>query len=199
MTGFMFNITACRVCFFLFIFPFMVACNSQHPRVLILTEAGTIELELYTDKAPVTANNFIRYIQEERFREATFYRTVHLGNQPDSKVKIQVIQGGLFEDEHPDMLPPIPHESTEKTGILHEDGVISMARYVPGTASSEFFICIEDQPALDYGGDRNPDGHGFAAFGRVVRGMDVVEKIQRSPAEGQYLNPRIKILEIFMK
>lgn len=181
------------------IFLLIISCNNKYPRVLILTELGTIEIELYTDKAPITAKNFIQYVQEERFKQATFYRTVHLRNQPDSKVKIQVIQGGLYEDEHPDMLPPIVHESTEKTGILHKDGVISMARYGPGTATSEFFICVEDQPALDYDGNRNPDGFGFAAFGKVVRGMDVVEKIHLSPAEGQYLQPRIPILEMILK
>lgn len=177
----------------------LASCGNDNPRVLLLTEIGTIELELYIEKAPITVNNFIQYVKEERFGDATFYRTVHMRNQPDSKVKIQVIQGGLFEDEHPDMLPPIPHESTETTGILHENGVISMARYGPGTATSEFFICVEDQPALDFNGDRNLDGHGFAAFGKVVKGMDVVERIHSSPAEGQYLNPRIRILEVILK
>jgi len=175
------------------------SCGNRYPRVLILTEIGTIEVELYTDKAPVTASNFIRYVEEERFKGATFYRTVTLLNQPDSKVRIQVIQGGLFEDDHPAMLPPIAHETTEETGILHKDGVISMARYGPGSATSEFFICIDDQPELDFNGSRNPDGFGFAAFGKVVRGQDVVEKIHRSPANGQYLQPRIRILEMILK
>jgi peptidyl-prolyl cis-trans isomerase A (cyclophilin A) len=175
------------------------ACQQQYPRVLILTETGTIEIELYPDKAPVTVNNFIRYVQEERFKGATFYRTVTLQNQPDADVKIQVIQGGLYEDNHPSMLPPIEHESTDKTGILHKDGVISMARYGPGSATSEFFICVEDQPELDYQGKRNPDGYGFAAFGKVVRGMDVVERIHHAPANGQYLDPRIRILEMILK
>ncbi len=175
------------------------ACQQKFPRVLVLTEIGTIEIELYVDKAPVTANNFIRYVEEERFRGATFYRTVTLRNQPDSDVKIQVIQGGLYEDDHPAMLPPIEHESTDKTGILHKDGVISMARYGPGTATSEFFICVEDQPELDYKGKRNPDGYGFAAFGKVTRGMDVVERIHHAPAKGQYLEPRIRILEMILK
>jgi len=94
------------------------------------------------------------------------------------------------------MLPPIKHEPTVLTGILHKDGVISMARNEPGTATSEFFICIGDQPSLDYGGKRNPDGQGFAAFGKVVEGMDVVRKIHKSAAAGQWLKPRIKILKI---
>ncbi|MCF8367725.1 MAG: peptidylprolyl isomerase [Bacteroidales bacterium] len=175
------------------------SCGHKYPRVLILTEIGTIEVELYTDKAPITANNFIRYVKEERFKGATFYRTVHLRNQPDSKIKIQVIQGGVYEDDHPQMLPPIKHEPTNITGILHKDGVISMARYEPGTATSEFFICVGDQPSLDYDGQRNEDGFGFAAFGKVVDGMDVVEQIHTSTAEGQYLDPRIRILDMIYK
>ena len=91
------------------------------------------------------------------------------------------------------MLPPIKHETTVLTGILHKDGVISMARNEPGTATSEFFICIGDQPSLDYGGKRNPDGQGFAAFGKV---MDVVRKIHKSATEGQWLKPRIRILNV---
>ena len=174
------------------------ACGKKadNPRVLISSEAGDIVVELYADKAPVTANNFARYIEEERLGDATFYRTVTMDNQPDSKVKIQVIQGGLYEDDHPDALPPISHESTEETGILHKDGVISMARYGPGSATVEFFICVGDQPSLDFGGNRNSDGHGFAAFGKVVEGMEIVHKIHQSPADGQWLSPRIKILKV---
>lgn len=177
----------------------LAACGKKEPHVLILTEIGTIKVRLYTEKAPVTANNFIRYVKEGRFRGATFYRSVTMENQPGSAVKIQVVQGGLFEDDHPAMLPPIAHENTGQTGILHKDGVISMARYGPGTATSEFFICVGDQPALDFGGARNPDGQGFAAFGKVVRGMDVVELIHRSPGKEQYLEPRIRILDMIFK
>jgi peptidyl-prolyl cis-trans isomerase A (cyclophilin A) len=157
------------------------------------TELGDIIIELYPDKAPITANNFLKYIKEDRFEEATFYRAVTRDNQPNSEFKIEVIQGGLFEDFHPQALSPIRHETTSKTGILHEDGVISMARNEPGTATCEFFICIGDQPELDYGGNRNPDGQGFAAFGKVIKGMHVVKKIQHAPAKGQYLNPHIAI------
>ncbi|MCJ7679342.1 MAG: peptidylprolyl isomerase, partial [Candidatus Aminicenantes bacterium] len=92
--------------------------------------------------------------------------------------------------------PPIGHETTETTGVKHEDGVISMARSEPGTASSEFFICINAQPELDFGGKRNPDGQGFAAFGRVIEGMDIVRKIQAVEAPRQYLETPIHILSI---
>ena len=175
---------------------FFSSCIQHNPQILIKTELGNITMELYPEKAPITVANFLRYIKEDRLQDATFYRTVTPDNQPDNEVKIQVVQGGLYEDEHPQMLAPIPHETTEMTGILHKDGVISMARNEPGTATSEFFICIGDQPSLDYGGNRNSDGQGFAAFGKVIDGMDVVLKIQQSPAEGQWLKPRIKILGI---
>jgi len=175
------------------------SCGNKRPRVLIITEIGTIEVKLYTDKAPVTANNFLQYVKERRFKGATFYRTVRINNQPGQPNKIEVIQGGLFEDNHPAMLPPIIHETTEQTGIQHTHGVISMARYGPGTATSEFFICIGPQPLLDYGGQRNSDGAGFAAFGKVVKGMEFVEQIHQMPADGQYLNPRIRILDMVWK
>ncbi|RLD72240.1 MAG: peptidylprolyl isomerase [Bacteroidetes bacterium] len=177
----------------------LAGCAPHHPQVLIKTEKREIVVELYPDKAPVTVANFLRYVKEGRFKGATFYRTVTMDNQPDNNIKIEVIQGGLYDDNHPQALPPIKHETTKQTGILHKDGVISMARNKPGTATGEFFICIGDQPSLDYGGKRNPDGQGFAAFGKVIKGMDVVHKIQQSPADGQWLKPRIKILDMALK
>jgi peptidyl-prolyl cis-trans isomerase A (cyclophilin A) len=177
----------------------LIGCSSHHPQVIIKTEKGDIIVELYPDKAPVTVANFLRYVKEGRFKGASFYRTVTMDNQPDNDIKIEVIQGGLYDDNHPQALPPIKHETTEMTGILHKDGVISMARNEPGTATGEFFICIGDQPSLDYGGKRNPDGQGFAAFGKVIKGMDVVHEIQQSPADGQWLEPRIKILDVTIK
>lgn len=165
-------------------------------RVLIETEFGNILIDLYPEHAPVTVKNFMRYVNDGHFSGACFYRVVHMNNQPDKNIKIEVIQGGLKEDDHPQSLPPILHETTEMAGILHEDGVISMARNEPGTASSEFFICINAQPELDFGGKRNPDGQGFAAFGKVIEGMDVVRKIQSLPAEEQYLISEVLIKNI---
>jgi peptidyl-prolyl cis-trans isomerase A (cyclophilin A) len=164
--------------------------------VLFETDFGSIKLELYPEQAPLTVSNFLRYVDEKRFSGACFYRVVHMVNQPNNDVKIEVIQGGLKEDDHPSGLPPISHETTAETGLLHKHGTISMARNEPGTASSEFFICINDQPDLDFGGRRNPDGQGFAAFGRVTEGMDVVKKIQSLPADGQYLLQDIAIRDI---
>jgi peptidyl-prolyl cis-trans isomerase A (cyclophilin A) len=170
--------------------------QQQRPVVLMRTAFGEIKAELYTDKAPVTAGNFLRYVKEGRFKDAVFYRVVRMDNQPNDKVKIQVLQGGLYDDNHPAKLPMIRHETTKETGVRHKNGTLSMARWGPGTADSEFSICIGDQPELDFGGKRNPDGQGFAAFGRVIDGMDVVRKIHAQNAEGQSLKPFIKIEQV---
>lgn len=175
----------------------VLSCKpSPGPLVRISTELGDILVEVYPDLAPLTANNFLFHVEKGSYTNSLFYRVVRMDNQPHSEVKIEVIQGGLFEDDILDTIPSIPHESTENTGILHTDGVISMARMEPGTASTEFFICIGDQPSLDYGGKRNPDGQGFAAFGKVVKGMEVVRAIQALPDEGQYLAEKVKILDM---
>jgi peptidyl-prolyl cis-trans isomerase A (cyclophilin A) len=175
---------------------FISGCGDGNPRVLIRTELGDITVEIYEKEAPVTAPNVLRYVREDRFEGATFYRTVTMANQPDNDVRIEVIQGGLKEDEAGLGLPQIEHETTVQTGLRHLDGTISMARAEPGTASSEFFICIGDQPELDFGGRRNPDGQGFAVFGRVLEGMDVVRTIQQQSAQGQALTPEIKIIGV---
>lgn len=176
---------------------FLAACSQSHPRVELVTDSGQIILEIYEQEAPVTASNFLRYVDEGRFEGATFYRVVTLQNQPNNEVKIEVIQGGLsFRGEHPNNLPPIRHETTDETGILHRDGVLSMARVEPGTAAGEIFICVGDQPELDFGGKRNPDGQGFAAFGRVVEGMDVVRKIQQLSETEQRLDDPVPWLSV---
>ncbi len=185
-----------KPCIFILLALLLSSCGARYPNILIETEMGEIIVEVYPDKAPVTVNNFLTYVDENRFEGAVFYRIVRRDNQPGDSIRIAVIQGGLYEDNHPAMLPPIDHETTRQTGILHKDGVISMARWHPGTATSEFFICVGDQPDLDYQGMRNPDAQGFAAFGKVIAGMDVVKKIHQLPVEGQYLDPTVKILKI---
>jgi peptidyl-prolyl cis-trans isomerase A (cyclophilin A) len=170
-------------------------CTGQE-KVMIHTSLGEIEVEIYPGLAPVSANNFLSLVDAGTYDGAIFYRVVRMDNQSKSKVKIEVIQGGLFDDSLIDEYTPIEHETTTETGILHTDGVISMARMEPGSASTEFFICIGDQPSLNSGGDRNPDGAGFAAFGKVIRGMDVVRAIQALPDEGQYLVDPVEIRKI---
>lgn len=168
--------------------------GAQNPKVLIKTEFGDIAVEIYQDKAPVTAANFLKYVDAGLYDGSVFHRTVTLDNQPTNTVKIEVIQGGQLPSAQ--SLSAIPLERTPVTGIKHLDGVISMARSEPDTATSSFFFCINDQPELNFGGKRNADGQGFAAFGRVVAGMEVVRKIQKQPAEGQNLKPPVKIISI---
>jgi peptidyl-prolyl cis-trans isomerase A (cyclophilin A) len=170
--------------------------QKSNQKITISTDLGEIVLDLFTEEAPVSAGNFIKYIKGEFFRGSSFYRTVTMDNQPDNDIMIEVIQGGLSGTDIRPGIGPIEHETTEQSGILHLDGTLSMARSKPGSASSEFFICINDQPSLDYGGLRNPDGQGFAAFGIVIKGMDVVRSIHQSSKEGQRLNPTIKIINI---
>ncbi len=167
--------------------------SAANPRVIMKTELGDITLEVFLDKAPVTAANFLRYVDENRYTDSLFYRVVTMDNQPNNDIRIEVIQGGQGRSSHPLRLDPISHETTEMTGIYHKDGTISMARSDPGSASSEFFICVNDQPELDFKGKRNPDGQGFAAFGRVIQGMDVVRRIQLQPSEAQMLVTPVKI------
>jgi len=173
--------------------------NAQNPKVEITTTLGTIELEIFVDKAPVTATYFMQNVKNNVFKDACFYRVVRMNNQPNSNIKIEVIQGGLYFDEIVDQKPTIAHETTKETGILHTNGVISMARNNPGSASTEFFICIGDQPNLDFGGMRNPDGQGFAAFGKVSKGMNVVKQIQAQKDNAQMLIERIDILSVIRK
>jgi len=163
--------------------------------VLITTPLGDIEVEVLRDRVPVTSENFLRYVDEGLLDGTTFFRTVTMDNQPDTDVKIEVIQGGTepVDAAYPSRYPPIKHETTEETGLSHVDGAVSMARWAPGTATSSFFICIGDQSQLDHGGRRNPDGQGFAAFGRVRHGMGVVRKIHGQPHQGQRLEPPIEI------
>ncbi|HYB97166.1 MAG TPA: peptidylprolyl isomerase [Vicinamibacterales bacterium] len=172
-------------------------------RVRVQTELGDIVVAVDTAKAPITAANFLRYVDAGHYDGGVWHRTVKTDNQPESPIKIEVIQAGVNPERAKDGFPPITLERTSTTGILHKDGTISMARGAPDSATSGWFICINDQPSLDFGGQRNPDGQGFAAFGRVVSGMDVVRRIQAAPsstnrttnAEAQRLTPPIKIIK----
>lgn len=164
--------------------------------IAIVTELGTIKAELYPGKAPVTVENFLKYVDRDHFDGGSFFRTVRDDNQPDSPVKIDVIQAGphpwfqFFDFE------PIVLERTTLTGLKHLEGIISMARDTPDSATSSFFICVEDEPELDFGGKRNPDGQGFAAFGQVIEGMEVVRKIHQREINGQAIRIPVGILDI---
>ncbi len=163
------------------------------PRVLIQTALGDIEVELDAKREPVTVRNFLRYANAGLYSDGRFFRTVTMGNQPTNTVKIAVIQAEANAAKTNEFFPPIALERTRDTGLKHLDGTISMARDGPDTAQDSFFICVGEQPELDSGGARNPDGQGFAAFGRVVKGMETVRKIHAAPAEGQSLKDPVRI------
>ena len=181
----------------------LFACSSPAPEqerpdlfVLIETDLGRIEMAVDLERAPVTASNFLEYVKAGHFTDGQFHRTVTLDNQPDNDILIEVVQASVNRDYRENGFQPIALERTSVTGLKHLDGTVSMARGGPDTATSSFFICIGDQPSLDFGGMRNPDGQGFAAFGQVTQGMDVVRQIQQAPAEGQSLSPPVRILSM---
>jgi peptidyl-prolyl cis-trans isomerase A (cyclophilin A) len=172
-----------------------LAAQSRPVGVRVVTELGDITVELYPDRAPRTVANFLRYVDGGLYTGGTFFRTVRADNQPNDSVRITVIQGGA-PGSNENAYPPIKLERTSLTGLTHVDGTISMARDGPDTATSSFFFCVGDQPALDFGGHRNRDGQGFGAFGKVTAGMDVVRRINAAPAEGQRLIKPVGILRI---
>jgi len=179
----------------------LLACSShkyKNPHIEIQTRLGDIEVELYPDKAPKSVAAFLSYIDSGFYKNASFYRVLNDENQPSNAPKSELIQGGIWKTNYSKSasLPGIPHETTKQTGILHKDGTISLARQQPGTATTEFFICIGDQPGFDYGGENNADKQGYAAFGRVIKGMDVVRQIYRAPEDDQAFDPPVDIYNI---
>lgn len=168
------------------------------PAIKIETNFGDIIVELYPAKAPKTVAAFLSYVDSGYFKNGSFYRVLKEEDQPSNAFKANLIQGGIWQTQYKKQsaLPGIPHETTKQTGILHKDGTISLARTAPGTANTEFFIVIGDQPAYDYGGSANSDGQGFAAFGKVIDGMDVVKQIHGQPDNETNFAPPLKIIDI---
>jgi peptidyl-prolyl cis-trans isomerase A (cyclophilin A) len=156
----------------------------EKPKVIVQTDHGAIVLALDLDKAPITVGNFLRYVDTGRFDGSSFYRASRSGGSGTTGL----IEGGLQND--PDrLLPPIAHESTLLTGLRHQDGTVSMARYAPGTATADFFVCVGPAPYLDADANAPGDNAGFAAFGSVTQGMDVVRAILAMPTNGVARNP----------
>jgi peptidyl-prolyl cis-trans isomerase A (cyclophilin A) len=182
--------------------------HSKPVRVIFETELGKIEMEIDILHAPVTGENFLRYVDGKFYDDGVINRAVRTDNTTRHDVEIQVIQFQINPERNSEQFPPIPMERTNVTGMRHVNGTLSMARSGPDTARASFSIVIGDQPEMDFGGKRNPDGQGFAAFGLVVEGMDVVKKIQSKhtlPAgqRGAYgtetLDPPIKIVKAYRK
>jgi len=168
-------------------------------RAVIDTVLGPIGVLLDLGRAPISAGDFLKYVDRGLYAGGAFYRTVRPDDDP-KLIKIDVVQGGLTDEGK--FLDPIAHEPTNRTGLRHRDGTISIARDGVGTGTAgAFFICIGDQPELDFGGRRNPDGQGFAAFGHVTKGMGLVREMgllkTQGPlgsSEGELIASPIRIL-----
>ncbi len=162
------------------------------------TAVGAFVVAVNPEVAPRTVANYLAYVDRKLLDGGSVYRIVTLANQaPETPHKIEVVQWGMYlADGQAPPLPPIAHETTRETGLRHLDGTVSMARSAPGSAASEFFICVGDQPELDFGGGRNPDGQGFAAFGRVVSGQDVVRALHSMAQATQFLTPPIAVRSV---
>lgn len=165
-------------------------------RVALETSLGTITVAVEVERAPITAANFLRYVDQKRLDGTSFYRADPI------QADFGLIQGGTRNDPKR-VLKPIPNEPTTKTGLSNNNGAISMARGAPGTATGDFFIIVGDMNALDAKPDQPGDNEGYAVFGHVIEGMDVVHKIMGSPTDpnagegvmkGQMLLPKITIL-----
>lgn len=182
---------------FLLMVVMISACKQKkydEPHVLIETSIGNIEVELLPKKAPLTVAAFLKKVDAGLYDTASFYRVLKNDNVPD-EYNTGLIQGGVFQ-ANPGIvssLEKVPHESPKQTGLTHGSGIISMARTTPGSATSEFFICIGDQKQFDSSSRGKADGLGYAAFGKVVDGMAVVRSIQRSKSSGESFYEPIKI------
>jgi peptidyl-prolyl cis-trans isomerase A (cyclophilin A) len=167
--------------------------------VRIQTPFGDIDILVDTKRAPITSANFLKYVDAGLYDGGRFNRATRPDNYntaPPNRPMMELIQGGLSPDKKGQAFPAIPLERTSLTGLKHLRGVVSMARGGPDTATSEFFILLDDQPSLDFEGKRFDDNQGAAAFGYVIAGLDVVTKIQQQPVEGQNLSPTVKIVSI---
>ena len=181
------------------------ATAAQRPLVIFQTDKGAIEIEVDPQHAPLSAANFLKYVDGGFYDGGTVNRAVRPDNTVRQDVPIQVIQVQIDAKRRREQFPPVPLERTSVTGLKHVDGAVSMARSGPDTATASFSIVIGDQPEMDFAGRRNPDGQGFAVFGRVIRGMDVVKAIQASPTgqSGPYrtetLDPPIAVVKAHRK
>ena len=179
---------------------FLISCGHKkykNPHVQIKTAYGEIEVELFPEQAPKTVAAFLMYVNAGYYKNSSFYRVLTNENVP-AEYNSGLIQGGLYTThvEHLEKIQGIIHEPTKQTHLSHTSGTISLARTTPGTASTEFFICIGDQQQFDSNESASVDGLGFAVFGKVVEGMDIVRRIQNNPSSGDSFNKEIKIANI---
>lgn len=186
-----------RLLFLLAVIVFSCQEKYKNPHVLIETQLGDIEVELFPEKAPATVAAFLSYVDSGFYNNSSFYRVLKTEELPSDN-NTGIIQGGTWQTK-PGLKPVIPgirHEPTGESGLTHQSGTISLARTTPGSAGTEFFICIGDQSPLDQGRRGTEDGLGFAAFGKVVKGMPVVRKIQGQKSHGDKFDEKIVINKI---
>lgn len=186
-----------RLVFLLLVVSSCNQANNKTPHVLIETRLGDIEVELYPEKAPVTVASFLSCVDSGYYSNSSFYRVLKADELPNPN-NTGIIQGGIWQTK-PEIkmkLSGIKHETTTQSGLTHQSGTVSLARTTPGSASSEFFICIGDQSPLDAGRRGTEDGQGFAAFGKVIEGMPIVRKIQEQKSHGDAFDKKIEIYKI---
>jgi peptidyl-prolyl cis-trans isomerase A (cyclophilin A) len=178
------------------------AGDPQDGEVLVRVETalGNIDIGVDATRAPITSGNFLKYVDGGFYDGGRFHRVTRPDNYtpalPD-RPAMEIIQAGINPERRRDAFGPIPLERTSITGLKHVAGTVSMARApAADSARSDFFICLDDQPSLDFGGKRFDDGQGGGAFGRVVKGMDVVRRIQQQPVHEQSLTPPVTITRI---
>jgi peptidyl-prolyl cis-trans isomerase A (cyclophilin A) len=189
-----------RIAIILFLIAAISACSNKtndEPHVLIKTSVGDIEVELYPKKAPKTVSAFLENVDKGVYKNGSFYRVLKNENVPEEYNR-GLVQGGIYKTNSTlqSTIKNVEHESPRQTGLSHESGTISMARTTPGSATSEFFICIGDQKQFDSSSRGNADGLGYAAFGRVVEGMKTVRKIQNKKSSGEEFVEPIRIDDI---
>ena len=184
----------------LFFVTFLFSCDQtvyKNPHVLIETQLGDIEVELFPDQAPKTVAAFLSYIDSGFYTSSSFYRVLKAEELP-TETNTGIIQGGIWQTNPAKkvLIPGIEHESTKQSKLSHVSGTISLARTTPGSANTEFFICIGDQSPLDSGNTGTGDGQGYAAFGKVFKGMPIVRKIQAKNSHGDQFDEKIEIYKI---
>jgi peptidyl-prolyl cis-trans isomerase A (cyclophilin A) len=177
-----------------------ISCNQpayKNPHIIINTQLGDIEVELFSDQAPKTAAAFLSYIDSGFYNNTSFYRVLKTDAFPTDN-NTGIIQGGMWQTNPAKKItiPGIEHETTKQTGLTHQSGTISLARTTPGSANTEFFICIGDQSPLDFARRGTEDGQGFAAFGKVFKGMEIVRKIQAQKSHGDKFDEKTGIRKI---
>jgi peptidyl-prolyl cis-trans isomerase A (cyclophilin A) len=186
-----------RVALSMLLLATVAKAQAQPVLVRVATTLGDIVIAIDTGRAPITAANFLKYVDGGFYTSGRFHRATREDNYKvalPNRPMMEIIQGGINPNLKANGFAPIPLERTSATGLQHVAGAVSMARGAADSATSDFFILLNDQPSLDFGGKRFDDAQGAAAFGRVVAGLEIVRKIQQQPTTGQNLEPPITIL-----